>query len=94
MSDELIAILGVGIALAGAILATQRYPRADLRAKIAGPCKAATQNFTAGNNRIDELSQSMQEQFTELRREIGNLRERIAHLERRREAISGRRDAA
>lgn len=83
MSPELIAILGVGVALAGILIAGQRTAAADtkdLRKEIAG------------------VRTDMDKGLAGLRDEVGSLRERMARLEGLleglREAISGRRDAA
>ena len=83
MSPELIAILGVGVALAGLLIAGQRAARADtkdLRKEIAG------------------VRTDMDKGLAGVRDDVGSLRERMARLEGLleglREAISGRRDAA
>ena len=83
MSGEMITILGVGVALAGLILASSRGLRQDMARLEA---------------RLDERINGLESQISELRErmahEIGELRERMAKLEGLleglREAISGR----
>ena len=93
MSPELIAILGVGVALAGILIAGQRAARADtkdLRKEIAGV-------RTDTDKGLASLRTDMDKGLASLRDEVGSLRERMARLEGLleglREAISGRRDA-
>ena len=82
MSMELIAIIGVGVTLAGLILNGQRYQREEI--------KTLREETLAG-------FKALREQINNLREEINNLRERMAHLggllEGLREAITGRRVA-
>ena len=82
MSMELIAIIGVGVTLAGLILNGQRYQREEI--------KTLREETLAG-------FKALREQINNLRGEINNLRERMAHLEGLleglREAITGRRVA-
>ena len=82
MSMELIAIIGVGLTLAGLILNGQRYQREEI--------KTLREETLAG-------FKALREQINNLRGEINNLRERMAHLdgllEGLREAITGRRVA-
>ena len=83
MSPEVIAILAVGVALAGIGINAQRTARADIQSLR-----------TEFNRKFDDV----QAEFNGLRDEMGNLRERMAKLEGLleglREAIAGRRDAA
>ena len=83
MSGEIIAILGVGIALAGLILTSVRGLRQDMQAQISG-----LRGEIAG----------LRGEIGEIRGEIGKLRERMAHLEGLleglREAITGRTAAS
>ena len=87
MTPELIAIVTVGIALAGVILASIRGVRQDM---------ARLESRLDG--RIGALESRVEEQFNKLRGEIGELRERMAHLEGLleglREAITGRARAS
>ena len=82
MSMELIAIIGVGVTLAGLILIGQRYQREEI--------KTLREETLAG-------FKALREEINNLREEINNLRERMAHLEGLleglREAITGRRVA-
>ena len=83
MSGEIIAILGVGVALAGLILTSVRGLRQDMQVQIGG-----LRGEIAG----------LRGEVAEIRAEIGKLRERMAHLEGLleglREAISGRATAS
>ena len=79
MSGEMIAILGVGVALAGVILTATRGLRQDMQAQMGG-----LRGEIAG----------LRGEIAEIRGEIAQLRERMAHLEGLleglREAITGR----
>ena len=79
---ELIAIFGVGVALAGLILNGQRIHRAEIRGL---------------REEMLEQIKGLREEINGLREEINGLRERMAHLEGLleglREAITGRRVA-
>ena len=83
MSGEIIAILGVGVALAGLILTSVRGLRQDMQTQIGG-----LRGEIAG----------LRGEIAEIRAEIGKLRERMAHLEGLleglREAITGRATAS
>ena len=87
MSGEIIAIVTVGVALAGLILTSNRGLRQDL-ARVESRLDA----------RISALESRVDAQIGELREhmdaQIGELRERMAHLEGLleglREAIAGR----
>ena len=82
MSMELIAIISVGVMLAGLILNGQHNLRKEMQAKF----KAVHEDISA-----------LREEINGLREEINGLRERMAHLEGLleglREAITGRRVA-
>ena len=79
MSGEMIAIVAVGVALAGLILTSVRGLRQDMQAQIGG-----LRGEIAG----------LRGEIAEIRGEIAQLRERMAHLEGLleglREAITGR----
>ena len=87
MSGEMIAIVAVGVALAGVILTSVRGLRQDMQAQIGGL-----------RGEVGELRERMAHEISELRErmahEISELRERMAKLEGLleglREAISGR----
>ena len=83
---ELIAIMGVGVTLAGLILNGQRYQREEIKTLR----KETQTGFKA-------LREEMQAEFKVVREEMNHLRERMAHLEGLleglREAITGRRVA-
>ena len=83
MSGEIIAILGVGVALAGLILTSVRGLRQDMQTQFGG-----LRGDIAG----------LRGEIAEIRAEIAQLRERMAHLEGLleglREAISGRATAS
>ena len=87
MTPEIMAIVTVGIALAGVILASARGVQQDI---------ARLESRLDG--RIGALESRVEEQFNKLRGEIGELRERMAHLEGLleglREAITGRARAS
>ena len=87
MSTELIAIIGVGVALAGLMLNGQHTRRAEIQT-----LRAETQaEFQA-------VRAKMREEFKSQREGINSLLGRMAHLEGLleglREAIAGRRVAA
>ena len=90
MSPEVIAILAVGVALAGIGLNAQRTARADNKT-LSAEIEDVRTEF---GRKIDGL----QADINSLRDEMGSLRERMAKLEGLleglREAIAGRRDAA
>ena len=83
MSGEILAILAVGVALAGVILASNRGLRQDMAQM---------------ESRLDKRISGLESQIGELRErmthEVGELRERMARLEGLleglREAITGR----
>ena len=79
MSGEIIAIVTVGVALAGLILTSVRGLRGDMQAQIGG-----LRGEIAG----------LGGEVAEIRSEVTQLRERMAHLqgllEGLREAITGR----
>ena len=82
MSMELIAIISVGVMLAGVILNGQYSLRKEMQ---------------AGLKTVREEINGLREEINGLREEINGLRERMAHLEGLleglREAIGGRRVA-
>ena len=79
MSGEMIAIVAVGVALAGVILTSVHGLRQDMQAQIGG-----LRGEIAG----------LRGEIAEVRAQIAQLRERMAHLEGLleglREAITGR----
>ena len=79
MSGEIIAILAVGVALAGVILTSNRGLRQDM-ARM--------------ESRLDERISGLESRFDAMEKQFGELRERMAHLEGLleglREAITGR----
>ena len=79
MSGEMIAIVAVGVALAGVILTSVRGLRQDMQAQFGG-----LRGEIAG----------LRGEIAEIRAELAQLRERMAHLEGLleglREAITGR----
>ena len=83
MSGEIIAILTVGVALAGVILASSRGLRQDM---------------TRLESRLDERINGLESRFDAMEKQFGDLRERMAHLEGLleglREAITGRAAAS
>ena len=87
MSGEMIAIVAVGVALAGVILTGNRGLRLDIR-----------QDMARLETRLDERISGLESRFDGLERQFGELRERMAHLEGLleglREAISGRAAAS
>ena len=84
MTAELIAILAVGVSLAGLILRlNQRIDR--LEDRLIASEQRMDERLTANEQRTDErLSISEQrsdKRFSRIDREIAHLRERMAHLE-------------
>ena len=79
MSGEIIAILAVGVALAGVILTSNRGLRQDM---------------VRMESRLDERISGLESRFDAMEKQFGELRERMAHLEGLleglREAITGR----
>ena len=70
MSPELIAILAVGVTLAGVLLSGQRALRSEMRDR-----------FAAVENQITDLHQSTEARFAAVENQIADLRERMAKLE-------------
>ena len=87
MSGEILAILGVGVALAGVILTSIRGLRQDIR-----------QDMARLESRLDERINGLESRFDAMEHQFGELRERMAHLEGLleglREAITGRAAAS
>ena len=83
MSGEILAILAVGVALAGVILTSIRGLRQDM-ARL--------------ESRLDERINGLESRFDAMEKQFGELRERMAHLEGLleglREAITGRVSAS
>ena len=83
MSGEMIAIVAVGVALAGVILTATRGLRQDM-ARL--------------ESRLDGSIKALESRFDGLERQFSELRERMAHLEGLleglREAITGRTAAS
>ena len=83
MSGEIIAILAVGVALAGVILTSIRGLRQDIR-----------QDMARLESRLDERINGLESRFDAIEKQFGELRERMAHLEGLleglRESITGR----
>ena len=83
MSGEIIAILAVGVALAGVILTSIRGLRQDIR-----------QDLARLESRLDERINGLESRFDAMEQQFGELRERMAHLEGLleglRESITGR----
>ena len=79
MSGEILAILAVGVALAGVILTSNRGLRQDM-ARM--------------ESRLDKRISGLESRFDAMEKQFGELRERMAHLEGLleglREAITGR----
>ena len=79
MSNELIALAAVGVALAGLILTTSRGLRQDMK---------------QGEARLEAQINGVRGEVNGLRGEVNQLRERMSHLEGLleglREAITGR----
>ncbi len=102
MNAELIAILAVGVAVAGLVLNGQRANRREigtLRTEIQTEIGTLrTEMQTEIGTLRAEVHREISTLRTEISREIADLRERMARLEGLleglREAISGRRDAA
>lgn len=90
MSTELIAIIGVGVALAGLILNGQSSQRAEIM-DLQGGLEELREDTQAEFNSMREETQS---EFKVVRSEISGLRERMARLqgllEGLREAVTDR----
>ena len=79
MSGEIIAILAVGITLAGVIIASVRGVRQDI-----------TRLESRLDGRIDALGTKLDGRIDALGAQLGELRERMAHLE---DLLEGLREA-
>ena len=94
MSGEMIAIVAVGVALAGVILTATRGLRQDIRQDMARLESRLDERINGLESRLDERISGLESRFDGLERQFGELRERMAHLEGLleglREAISGR----
>ena len=77
MTPELIAIVMVGIALAGVILASTRGVRQDM----AGVRQDMTRLESRLDGRIAALESRLDGKIAALSAQLGELRERMAHLE-------------
>ena len=94
MSGEMIAIVAVGVALAGVILTATRGLRQDIRQDMARLESRLDERINGLESRLDERISGLESRFDGLERQFGELRERMAHLEGLleglREAITGR----
>ena len=84
MSPELIAILAVGVTLAGVLLSGQRALRSemrDLRSEMRDLCQSTEARFAAVEAQIADLRQSTEARFAAVEAQIADLRERMAKLE-------------
>ena len=90
MSGEIIAILAVGVALAGVILTATRGLRQDM-ARLES---RLDEKINGLESRLDERINGLDSRFDAMEKQFGELRERMAHLEGLleglREAITGR----
>ena len=90
MSGEMIAIVAVGVALAGVILTATRGLRQDM-ARLESRLE---ERINGLESRLDGSIKALESRFDGLERQFGELRERMAHLEGLleglREAITGR----
>ena len=77
MISVLIAVLAVGVTLAGLILTGQRAIRAELTEQR-GELVAQRRDFST---ELAAQRQYIDERFTALEQQIAELRERMAHLE-------------
>ena len=77
MTGEIIAIVAVGIALAGVILASTRGVRQDM----AGVRQDMTRLESRLDGRIAALESRLDGKIAALSAQLGELRERMAHLE-------------
>ncbi len=77
MSPELIAILGVGIALAGMIWQGQRSLRTDLGARI----EEVNRNLGARMDRIEARMDRIEARMDGIEGQLRELGERLARLE-------------
>ena len=98
MSGEMIAIVAVGVALAGVILTATRGLRQDIRQDMARLESRLDERIGALESRLDERISGLESRFDGLEHQFGELRERMAHLEGLleglREAITGRAAAS
>ena len=90
MSGEMIAIVAVGVALAGVILTATRGLRQDM-----GRLEARLdERIGALESRLNGSIKALESRFDAMEHQFGELRERMAHLEGLleglREAITGR----
>ena len=94
MSGEMIAIVAVGVALAGVILTATRGLRQDM-----GRLEARLdERIGALESRLNGSIKALESRFDAMEHQFGELRERMAHLEGLleglREAITGRAAAS
>ena len=78
MSPELIAILAVGVTLAGVLLSGQRALRSEMRDR-----------FAAVENQITDLRQSTEARFAAIEQHLSAFEQRIAALEQRVAKLEG-----
>ena len=91
MSPELIAILAVGVTLAGVLLSGQRALRSemrdvrsemrDVRSEMRDLCQSTEARFAGVEAQIADLRQSTEARFAAVENQITDLRERMAKLE-------------
>ena len=81
MSGEMIAIVAVGVALAGVILTATRRLRQDIRQDMARLESRLDERINGLETRLDERISGLESRFDGLERQFGELRERMAHLE-------------
>ena len=98
MSNELIAIIGVGVTLAGIILYSQHNMRSEMRAEFK-TVRAGTQaEFRAVRAETQAEFKIHLEAINQLRDDVNQLQAHLAHqeglLEGLREAITGSRELA
>ena len=82
MSAELIAILAVGVALGGAMLATMRGLRSDLRSEIS--------DLRSEVRDVRSDVRDVRSEVRDVRSDVGDLRERMARIEGLFEGYTGR----
>lgn len=94
MSGEIIAIITVGVALAGLNLASFRALRSEMRSGFGSLRSEMRSGFGSLRSEMGSENGSLRSELVAIRAEITALRERMAHLDGLlgglREAISGR----
>ena len=102
MSGEIIAILAVGVALAGLLLTSSRGLRQDMRQDMTRMESRLDERIGALESRLDERVSALESRLRDDMKQLGDRMGRVEHsqakleglLEGLREAITGRAKAS